>query len=109
MRVFCNHDGEWTANKKQKVTTSYFFGFKKVTRDEIAREKTKGPKYGDICTVTKEYFGEIINCNVYELAEWVGYGAYDSRLFIPLTDSEEKESIEEFNERINEHLRKIKI
>lgn len=83
MKVFCINDLGWVTGKK------YLFGLYKKT------VWTYGPKYGDINTVTDEYYLQGDLC--YELMEWPNDndGAFVASSFIPLSEIDEMELINE--------------
>lgn len=69
MKVFCINDEYW--------------GVKGV------RKMTKGPKYGDICTVVET--DSLGDCIFYVLQEWGKDEVFDAKEFIPLSDISETE------------------
>jgi hypothetical protein len=59
------------------------------------KKDTKGPKYGDIVTVTRRCYEEGIL--YYELQEWPKNGEFEADCFVPLSDIDETEMVREFN------------
>jgi len=84
MKVFCINDLGWYKEVKR------FFRIKKVD--------CNGPDYGDILTVTREYYdeGELY----YDFLEWPpknGNDGFQARCFIPLSEIDETEFVREEN------------
>lgn len=64
----------------------------------ITGKRAKGPEYGEIVTVTREYTSPVDNDKYYDLQEYPpkhnddGFGV---SLFIPISDIDEKEILEQ--------------
>lgn len=86
MRVLCvNTNGEWFQRNPGMITRVYLWGL--YTRITPMDGKTSGPKYGDECRVV---FNVIVDGELfYSLAEWLEFGSYHSKWFIPLSENEE--------------------
>lgn len=101
MKVVCINKSGWHKKKFMPVTTSFFWGLKKVTTQVITDMISNGPRYGDILEVQSTYNAPGVDCNeillYYMFKEWPEEG-YVARAFRPIDESEEAEAEEKIKE-----------